>query len=172
MSLYKLAILMEEVPGCGTRFPGYQAPGDGDSAHAGRTSSAHAEPPDHRQRALVAAALDSVRLFQLGIAVGGELHLILASSAERLYRHSRCSEVSAQSLFEMIQRHWPVPPPSPPMRLIEALAAAHMAHSRFQLSPAIEQLIARMLCLYGPCPEPADPVVMGPEPSTKEGQRV
>lgn len=156
MSLYKLAILMEDVPGGGTRFPGYQTRGNHSPPPKSEAAPKQADLPND-ERTLVAAAVDAVRLFQLGITAGGELNELLTASAERLYRDSRCGSVPVHELFNLIQRHWPLPPPSPPLQLVQAAVGAYLIDSRSGHASEVARragygLIHWLLCKSGPCP--------------------
>jgi hypothetical protein len=113
MSVKLLAQLLEDEPWCGTKpRPPHPHP------HAEALEAAAA--PSYATRALVSAAYDAVRLYQLGHMVGGAVKDPLSEGAAALF-DEYCGTVPLSELIRLMLR-WPPPPPSPWTRVAESLA--------------------------------------------------
>jgi hypothetical protein len=143
MSLYQLVNLVEEIPGLGTRFPGYGPPSD---------HHENSRATSHEEQVLLLAVLDAVRLYQLGVLAGGPLRSTLAGAAEKLFVHSGANRRPVQELFNLIRGQWPLPPPSTRLQLIQsmvgpyiiALNAPNTCSSSPQCGPPWEQIVRQV----------------------------
>ncbi len=138
MSLRLLVELMDQEPGCGTHLPGYRPP----PPLPGLPRPLPESVPSYDVRALITSATDAVRLNQLGHRIGGEVRPILFKAAEELYEKSGCKNYPAAELYQLILAHWPPPPPSQPVRLVESLSITYAAEV---LSEGSHKLIETIL---------------------------
>lgn len=128
MSIYKLALAFEDIPGCGTTYPGWPRPHHGSEGEAQLAERLPSLP----EQQLISAAVDAVRLYQLAITVGGELKDGLSQQAGRLY-DDYCGSVPLAELIKLLHRGWPLPGPSPRVQDLVAKVMSYALLERIRL---------------------------------------
>jgi hypothetical protein len=169
--LAELARRLEDVPGCGTRFPGFHRPHPHPDVAAALRETRRTEfEADYR--VVIVSALECARLYQIGQGIGGERGKMLGDAAQQLFDDSPCGSVPLSDLIRLIVGHWPPPPPSPWLREVEAAASAYTVASHgIGMEKAREAAWESLLCrfCFFPCGrrmEPLEGPVGGGTPHT------